>query len=419
MLDISFNFIKKIKRNLFPFYKKKELRFVFKKLQEGYPKETVAARFVGGCVRKYLKNEEVDDLDIATILTTDEIKKKFQNTNFKVLETGIKHGTVTLISDKLTLELTTLRKDVKTYGRHAEVEYIDDWHLDSERRDFTINAIYLDIEGKIFDPQAGTFDLKNNNVKFIGNPNTRIEEDYLRIIRLLRFAIQYNSSNDKTTIDALKLNLLGLKKISKERILNELLKMLGLNNFDNILNHHNKRDIFLKIFPELKYLYRLEKLKKIKKVIKLKNVQLLAILLIDNTDNHDYFLYKYNISKHIKETYIGYHKCFNLMKKEKNFFKKDLKKNIYIYGKQCLIFLNILQFCENKKFDYKEYIKTNKDIIQCEIPKLKYDGNYLKTKGLNEGQKLGEILKKIEDEWIKNDFNILNEEVDKIISKNI
>ena len=144
-----FNLLKKIKRNFFPFYKDKELKFVFKKLQEGFPSDKVTARFVGGCVRKYLTNEEIDDIDIATILSSEEIKKKFNNTNFKIIDTGIKHGTITLVSKKFKLELTTLRQDIETYGRHAKVEYIDDWKLDSERRDFTINAIYLDINGKI------------------------------------------------------------------------------------------------------------------------------------------------------------------------------------------------------------------------------------------------------------------------------
>ncbi|MDA8822840.1 CCA tRNA nucleotidyltransferase, partial [Candidatus Pelagibacter bacterium] len=192
MFDLSFNFIKTIKRNLFPFYKNKELKFVFKTLQEGFTDENIVARFVGGCVRKYLTNDIIDDIDIATTLSADEIKKRFKHTNFKVIETGIKHGTITLVSNLLKLELTTLRKDVKTDGRHAEVEYINDWQLDSERRDFTINAIYLDINGKIFDPQKGTVDLKNNNIKFIGDPQKRIEEDYLRIIRFIRFKIMYN-----------------------------------------------------------------------------------------------------------------------------------------------------------------------------------------------------------------------------------
>ena len=231
MFSQSLNFIKKLKRTFFPFYKNEDLKFIFKKLQDGVPKEKVAARFVGGCVRKYLSNERIDDIDIATILTTDQIREKFKDTNFKIVDTGIKHGTVTLVSEKHKVELTTLRKDIKTDGRHAEVEYTDDWKQDSERRDFTINAIYLDINGKIFDPQMGKIDLKNKLVKFIGDPQKRIEEDYLRIIRFIRFKIMYDITVEQSTIKAIKQNLDGIKKISKERILIELLKILDLPNF--------------------------------------------------------------------------------------------------------------------------------------------------------------------------------------------
>ena len=230
MFDLSFNFIKSVKRNLFPFYKKKELKFVFKILQKGFAEEVIVARFVGGCVRKYLTDDLIDDIDIATILSTEEIKERFKDTNFRVIDSGIKHGTVTLVSEKLKLELTTLRKDVETDGRHAQVEYINDWQLDSERRDFTINSIYLDSKGKIFDPQMGKIDLKNNNVKFIGNPQTRIEEDYLRIIRFIRFKIMYDSKVEPATLKAIKLNLNGIKKISKERILLELFKYSTQNS---------------------------------------------------------------------------------------------------------------------------------------------------------------------------------------------
>ena len=261
MFDKSFNFINKIKRNLFPFYKNKELKFVFHKLQEGFSSDIVTARFVGGCVRKHLSYDQIDDIDIATILSTEQIKEKFKDTNFKVVETGIKYGTVTLVSKNYKLELTSLRKDIKTDGRHAEVEYIDDWQLDSERRDFTINAIYLDINGNIFDPQMGSVDLKNNNIKFIGDPQKRIEEDYLRIIRFIRFKIMYNSKVEPTTNDAIKQNLNGIKKISKERILIELYKILDLNNFINLTESVELREIFSLIFPEFENLKRLRSIK--------------------------------------------------------------------------------------------------------------------------------------------------------------
>jgi len=228
MLNLSFNFLKIIKSLIFPFYRDKDLKFIFKRLQEGIPKDKVTARFVGGCVRKHLSNEKIDDIDIATILTTDQIKEKFKDTNLKVIDTGVKHGTVTIVSKNHKVELTTLRKDIKTDGRHAEVEYTDSWQQDSERRDFTINAIYMDINGKLYDPQMGTVDLKNKNIKFIGDPQKRIEEDYLRIVRFIRFKVMYDIVVEPTTSDAIKQNLDGIQKISKERILIELLKILSL-----------------------------------------------------------------------------------------------------------------------------------------------------------------------------------------------
>ena len=257
-------------------------------------RDKVAARFVGGCVRKHLSNEKIDDIDIATILTTDQIKEKFKDTNLKVIDTGVKHGTVTILPEKHKVELTTLRKDIKTDGRHAEVEYTDSWQEDSERRDFTINAIYMDINGKLYDPQMGTVDLKNKNIKFIGDPQKRIEEDYLRIVRFIRFKIMYDIVIEPTTSDAIKQNLDGIQKISKERILIELLKILSLKNFITINQSSNLREIFSMIFPEFLYLNRLERLKKIYQYSQVNVDILLAVMLIDEKENHDYFIHKYN-----------------------------------------------------------------------------------------------------------------------------
>ncbi len=418
MLKQSLSFYNNIKNFFFPFYKDKELKSVFKILQEGYPKEKITARFVGGCVRKFLSGEKIDDIDVATILTTNEIKERFKDSKYKVIDSGIKHGTVTLASDKNKIELTTLRKDVKTDGRHADVEYVSDWKLDSERRDFTINAIYLDINGNIFDPQLGTLDLKNNNVKFIGDPNTRIQEDYLRIIRLLRFAVQYDSSNDKATIDSIKSNLDGINKISKERIYSELKKMLSLKNFDNILNHPNKMEIFLLIFPELKYIKRLEKLKKIKKYFKTNSDNLLAILITDGSDNFEYFGYKFNISNNSKDFLIKYNTCFKIIKKDKKFFKQDLNKNIYIYGKEKMYFLLALNFTENSKLQFNEFLNLKKKIDSYKISKLPFDGKYLMENGLNEGILVGKVLKKIEKEWVNNNFKISEDRVKEIVKLN-
>ena len=415
MLNISFNFINKIKRNLFPFYKDKELKFVFNKIQEGSSADTVTARFVGGCVRKYLSNDKIDDIDIATILSAEEIKEKFLNTKFNIVETGIKHGTVTLVTDKFNLEITTLRKDIETDGRHAEVEYIDDWQLDSERRDFTINAIYLDINGKIFDPQMGTVDLKNNNVKFIGDPQKRIEEDYLRIIRFLRFKIMYDSKVEPSTINAIKQNLDGIKKISKERILIELYKILDLKNFINLNESTHLKEIFSLIFPEFENLKRIERLVKICDYTQVNKELLLAVLLIDEKNNHEYFIHKYNVSNNIKENLYMLAKNLTLIKENKDFFKKDLEKNIYLNDKNHLINLNILNFVINEKLKFKDFSDTLKKILQSKKNKLPVDGKYLMDNGMKQGSQMGKVLKKIEEEWIKNNFKISEDQMKEII----
>ena len=168
--------------------------------------------FVGGCVRKLLKKELVNDIDIATNLSPDELKNILRENNINFIETGITHGTITVVINKIKFEITTLRKDVSTDGRHANVEFISDWEEDAKRRDFTINAIYSDLKGEIYDPLGGLKDLENKIVKFIGDPNERIREDYLRILRYFRFYTQYNNhQHDIKIVQAIKKGLNGIR----------------------------------------------------------------------------------------------------------------------------------------------------------------------------------------------------------------
>ena len=328
-ISLNFDLVNKFKNIFFPFYKSKEVKKLFGILEQGEPKNKKVAMFVGGCVRNYILKNVIDDLDLATIFTPEEIKAKFKNTSLKVIETGFEHGSVTVLLNNYKFELTTLRRDVSTDGRHAEVKFTDDWKEDSNRRDFTINAIYLDKNGKLFDPQLGVKDLQNNVVKFIGDPGKRIEEDYLRIIRFIRFSIQYDHNTlESSTINAIKLNLIGIKKLSKERILQELLKILSLKNFLNIFKNQELKNIFLLIFPEFKNLDRIKKLSNFSEehLLRIDTNMILAILLIDDSDNFLYFCHKYKVPNLTKNKLELLSRSFKEFKETRTFSKRILKK---------------------------------------------------------------------------------------------
>ncbi len=387
-------------------------------LQEGHSKETKVAMFVGGCVRKYLTNKKINDIDIATSLSIDSLKQKFKDTNFKIIDTGVEHGSVTLIKNNLKLEITTLRKDVKTDGRHAEIKTIDDWKEDSKRRDFTINAIYLSKKGKIFDPQQGESDLKNNIVKFIGDPQTRIKEDFLRIIRFLRFTIQYKSSIEHSTVQAIKLNLNGVKALSKERVLSELLKILKIENFFKLIDTKKElTEIFLLIFPELKYLNRFKNFSLTRNHIENSEILFLSILLIDLKDNHEYFCHKYKVSNKTRDNLKLLGSKFKELQTDKEFFKKNLKNNAYNMGLSNLKILFTLNLLNKKKISKKE-ISIYKVIDKISIPKFPFDGKFLLKKGVQEGKKIGIILNEAEKIWVNNNFNLSPKDFETIIKKN-
>ena len=144
-------------------------------------------RYVGGCIRKIINDEKVDDIDLATNLEPKEVSDALKKNNINFYETGVKHGTITALIDDFKFEITSLREDILTDGRHAQVKFSKDWKKDASRRDFTINSIYSDAEGNLFDPFNGKKDLEKGVINFIGNPNERIQEDYLRILRYIRF----------------------------------------------------------------------------------------------------------------------------------------------------------------------------------------------------------------------------------------
>ena len=418
-LSKNISLISKLKKYFFPFYKSKEIKTLFNILEKDTDKNSKVAMFVGGCVRKFLDDEFIDDIDIATVFSPEQLKDKFKDTNFKIIETGLEHGSITLIYNDQKFELTTLRKDIETDGRHAEVEFTDDWQKDSERRDFSINAIYMDKKGKIFDPQNGVEDLQNKRIKFIGDPLKRIEEDYLRIIRFIRFSLKYNNlASDPNILKAIKLNLNGIKHLSKERILNELYKIFLDHDLSILKKNLELRNIFQLIFPEFKYLERLEKFKNLVDKNLSRNPEFVfSILIVGDDDNHEYFCHKYKTSNKLKNKLNFFSKNYKLFKENKNFLKKDLKKNVYQIGKDNFIGLLYFIYYSEKNFS-KKALDKNLDLVNSiSIPDFPFNGDILIKKGITDGKKIGYALAELEKEWIEKDFNLKDQEASVIVDK--
>jgi len=367
-------------------------------------------KLVGGCVRKLITEEKIDDMDIAINIEPEKIKKVFVEQKIKFVETGIKYGTITALINDFKFEITSLRKDLSTDGRHAKVEFTSNWEQDAQRRDFTINAIYSDISGEVYDPLNGIEDLKNGIIKFIGDPNQRIQEDYLRILRYLRFYTQYNKNkfHDEITIKAIKRNLDGLAKISKERILEELFKMMKLNNFSKLFEDEFCRFIILSILPQLRNYNRIKILNKISYKIKkqIDKILLLSILIVDETDNCNFFLYKYQLSNEDKKRILFIKNSFKNYSKQYLYSKKNLLKLTYLSDKSSVIELLIfLIFVNPKKISNIEnlidYIKEKT------IPEFPINAKFLKEEfNFLEGKQLGDALKKLEKQWIDDGFKI-------------
>ncbi len=187
------------------------------------------ARFVGGCVRNALIGVPVDDIDIATTLQPDQTDKAVRAAGLKAIPTGIAHGTVTAVSERMPFEITTLRRDVSTDGRNATVAFTDDWAEDAGRRDFRLNALYADSDGRVFDPTGeGIADALAGRIVFVGDPAIRIREDFLRILRFFRFHAWYGRGEpDAAALEACRSLASGVTRLSAERVSKELLKLLA------------------------------------------------------------------------------------------------------------------------------------------------------------------------------------------------
>lgn len=210
-------------------------------------------RFVGGGVRDDLLSLPISDIDLATRIAPDEVIRRLESARIKAIPTGIEHGTVTAISDGQSFEITTLRRDVTTDGRRATVAFTDDWKEDAARRDFTINALSADpLTGELFDYFDGIGDLERRHIRFIGDPLQRIAEDHLRILRFFRFHARFDGGEpDADALAACKARANDLMALSRERIADELLKLLALPDPSSTLAIMLDGSILKPVLPEI------------------------------------------------------------------------------------------------------------------------------------------------------------------------
>ena len=376
-------------------------------------------RYVGGCIRKIINKEKVDDIDLAVNLKPTDVCNALKNKNIKYYESGIEHGTITALIKDIKFEITSLRKDIDTDGRHAKVKFSDDWKEDASRRDFTINSIYADIEGNLFDPFNGKKDLERGKINFIGDVEKRIKEDYLRVLRYIRFYLNYSKDeHDPKIIRIIKKNLSGVSDLSPERLLDEFQKLLRSDNFLKITNNKYCLEIISLVFPQFKNISSFSKLNSfaIKNFKKVDFIFLLSLMIIDGTDNVDYFIYKFNLSKNDKKRLISLNNFNSSKLNGKNFSEKNLNKFFYFNGRDALIDIIYFKIFKSNKVDIR-LINLIDIFKNKEIPVMPLKADLLMEKyNIPEGRELGTKLKAIEETWTNNNFKISDKEVMKIVS---
>jgi len=380
---------------------------------------TSELRYVGGCIRKVINNENFDDIDLATNIDPSEVCSALEKSNIEFYESGIDHGTITAIIEDSKFEITSLREDILTDGRHAKVKFSNDWKIDASRRDFTINSIYSDKEGNLFDPHNGYDDIKKGKIIFIGDPEKRVKEDYLRILRYLRFFINYSKHpHDPKIIKVLKKNLIGVSNLSKERLIDELKKILKPNVLESLSKDKIILEILVSIFPQLKYFSIFSKLNtNLRKILSEADfIFIISLLIIDETDNVDYFIYKFNLSKKDQKRIKNITDFYKKKITSKTFTEKNLNLVFYYFGKETVMDILNYRILKINKLDNNILALINKFKLKT-IPTMPFKADFLMSKyGIPEGKILGDKLKLIENKWIENNFQISEKQIETIIN---
>ena len=372
-----------------------------------------ALRFVGGAVRDTLAGLEGFDLDLATDLNPDELVEACEDNGIKTIPLGIKYGTVGVMIDDKVLEVTSLRKDIKTDGRHAEVEFTTDWETDAGRRDLTINAVYADERGNVFDYYNGIDDLEKGVVRFIGNPSQRIKEDYLRILRFFRFySIFAKTPIDKKALEACKENSEGLQELSMERIRDELFKILVTPRAAETIKIMADNEILSYILP-VPHQENIDCLEFLDKQINQGNLPknpLARLFILFNPDEAfaNNIAVRMKFSKKQKQDFVDLARVTVPLRDFAD--ERSLNRIIYTYGKDfARNKLMIAQALQKQILpDFEQILQY---ILAFEKPIFPLRGQDLINAGIQDNLHIGQILHNLENMWIESGFTLTKQDL--------
>ncbi|XP_054450723.1 CCA tRNA nucleotidyltransferase 1, mitochondrial [Pteronotus mesoamericanus] len=382
-----------------------------KSLTELFVKENHELRIAGGAVRDLLNGVKPQDVDFATTATPEQMKGMFQSAGVRMINNkGEKHGTITARLHQENFEITTLRVDVTTDGRHAEVEFTTDWQKDAERRDLTINSMFLGFDGTLYDYFNGYEDLKNKKVRFVGHAKTRIQEDYLRILRYFRFygrIVDTPGDHDPETLAAIAENASGLAGISGERIWVELKKILVGKHVNHLIHLIYDLDVAPYIgLPANTSLEEFDKVCKNAEGFSPKPMTLLASLFKVQDDVTKLDL-RLKISK--EEKNLG----LFIVKYRKDLIKAaDSSEPLKPYQDfiiDCREPDAAARVCELLKYQGQQALL--RELQRWSVPPFPVSGHDIRRAGVSSGKEIGALLQQLREQWKKSGYQMEKEEL--------
>ncbi len=369
-----------------------------------------SVRFVGGCVRNTIMDRPADDVDMATQLEPQAVMDALKAADIHVIPTGLAHGTVTAIVAGKPFEITSLRKDVATDGRHAEVAFTTDWEEDSGRRDFRFNAIYADPDdGSLYDPQDGIKDALEGHVAFVGDPETRIREDYLRILRFFRFFAWYGEARpDRESVKACARLKSGMEDLSAERVWKELKKLLQAPDPSKALRWMRTAEVLQVVLPESINVDRACALIALEKELGWEPDPHLRLMAMVDARRWSKIATRLKFSNKEKDRLKAWYDAGEVNPDEDymDVSRRFYRKVVAGYVDAAKIAMGTLTGRDRRNVgDLMEFAE------EWERPVFPIRARDLISDGHQEGRELGDLLWDLEDEWIQSGFALSTSEL--------